>query len=268
VNIEKAVAFVTARGDPIQIGRMSSILWGQKQSSSATKRLYGMQNEDGGFSTEKGGFSTVCFTVNVLSWLDDLRIREGTLVDSAIRFLKVHQKADGGWDEVEALKTANPPLYMMPGEIRTRIWLTACCAHWLTRFGRIEPSGSKGSPASFLLKQRERTGLLKGYLRATWDSLVLFSYYPGSDSDEFKETLRAIESTYKPSELEASNLAWLLTCLRHSELPSSHQLVGQAINELARRQRADGSWSSEDGDKFAVNATVDALRVLRYYDRL
>jgi hypothetical protein len=217
---------------------------------------------------ERGGFSTVCFTVNVMSWLDDLRIREGTLVDGAIRFLKMHQKGDGGWDEVDAAKTTNPAPFMVPGEERTRTWLTACCAHWLTRFGCIEPPGSKGCPASFLLKHRERSGMLKGFLRATWDSLVLFSYYPGPDSSEFKETLKAIESTYKPSDLEGSNLAWLLTCLKHSELPSSHQLVGQVINELAKRQRADGSWSSEDGEKFAVNATVDVLRVLRYYDRV
>ncbi len=267
VNIEKAVAFVTARGDPIQIGRMSSILWGQKQSSTAIKRLYEMQNEDGGYSIEKGGISTVCSTLNVMSWLDDLRIKEGTLVDGAVRFLKMHQKSDSGWDEVEAVKTTNPPPFMTPGENRTRTWLTACCAHWLTRFGCVEPPGSKGCPASFLLKQRERSGLLKGYLRATWDALVLFSYNPGPDSTEFKETLEAIESAYTPSECEGSNLAWLLTCLKHSDLPSSHPLVGRVIQDLAAHQRAEGSWSSEDGEKFAVNATVDALRALRSYGK-
>jgi hypothetical protein len=267
VNVEKAVAFVTARGDPIQIGRMSSILWGQKQISTAIKRLNELQNEDGGYSMEKGGISTVSFTLNVMSWLDDLRIREGTLVDGAIHFLKMHQKNDSGWDEVEAVKMTNPPPFMTPGEARTRTWLTACCAHWLTRFGCIEPPGSKGCPASFLLKQREHSGLLKGYVRATWDALVLFRYYPGPDSAEFKETLKVIESAYRPSEYEASNLAWLLTCLKHSELPSTHPLVERALEELATRQRADGSWSSEDGERFTVGATVDALRVLKYFGR-
>lgn len=268
MNIEKAIAFVTARGDPIQIGRMSSVLWGQRQSSSAMKRLYGMQDEDGGYSMEKGGLSTVCTTVNVMSWLDDLRIRSGPLVDRAVEFLKQHQKNDGGWDEVEAIKKTNPPPFLVPGEIQTRVWLTACCAHWLMRFGCIEPPGSKGCPVDFLLKHRERSGLLKGYLRATWDSLVLFSYRPGSDSSEFGETLRAIDASFAPSEWEGSNLAWLLTCLKDAELPNDHPLVRRALEELAQKQRTDGSWSSEDGEKLAVSATVDALRVLKYYSRV
>ncbi len=268
MNIEKAVAFVTARGNPIEIARMSSILWNQKSSRSAVTRLSRMQNEDGGYSLEQGGISTVCTTVNVISWLDDLQLRSGPLVDMAFRFLLKHEHTDGGWDEVEGIIGTNPPPFLMPGEASTRTWLTACCAHWFVRFGRGQPLDAKGHPVDFLLQSREASGRLKGYLRATWDALVLLSQHPGPDSSEFKETLAAIERELAPENWEGSNLAWLLCCFRDAGLPGDNLLVKKALDELARKQRPDGSWSSEDGEKFAVSATIEALRVLKHYGRV
>jgi hypothetical protein len=265
MNIERAVAFVTARGNPIEIARMSSILWNQKSSRSALTRLQRMQNEDGGYTMEQSGLSTVCATVNVISWLDDLQLRSGPLVDMAFRFLLRHQHTDGGWDEVDEISRTNPPPFLVPGDTRTRTWLTACCAHWFVRFGRAQPPDSKGCPVEFLLGCREASGRLTGHLRATWDVLPLFSYYPGHDSSVFKETLTVIEREFAPDNLEGSNLAWLLCCFRDAGLPRDHSLVKKALDELARKQRPDGSWSSEDGEKSAVSATIEALRVLKHY---
>jgi hypothetical protein len=63
-------------------------------------------------------------------------------------------------------------------------------------------------------------------------------------------------------------LAWLLRCLLDAGLPAIHPLVSRALADLERQQRTDGSWEAEDGEAFAVSATVEALRALKGYGRI
>jgi hypothetical protein len=265
VNVEKAIAFVQANGDIIEQARLASVLWGKRPDKSVLQKIAGMQKPDGGFAYWIKDFSTICDPVFVLTWFDDFSIRSGTFVKRAIKFLLTHQKEDGGWDELEKVKETNPPPFLMPGEINTRVWITANCAHWFVRLGYAEPPEAKGCPVKFLLAHRESSGRLIGYLRATWDALVLFSYHPGPDSNVFKQTLNIIEKEFSPKKWEGSYLAWLGCCLRDAGLPANHSLVKQCLSELLKKQRLDGSWDSEDGEKYAANATVQALRVIKYY---
>lgn len=39
----------------------------------------------------------------------------------------------------------------------------------------------------------------------------------------------------------------------------------RCLDELVRKQRPDGSWDSEDGEAFATNASIEALRVIKHY---
>jgi hypothetical protein len=104
--------------------------------------------------------------------------------EAALRELAALQKPDGGWDEVEAVRALNPPQWMMPGRIETRVWLTAFCAHVLIRFGYAEAPGTT-CPTDFLLAHSDETGRLAGYLRATWIALPMLTFYPGPDPDSF-----------------------------------------------------------------------------------
>jgi len=45
-------------------------------------------------------------------------------------------------------------------------------------------------------------------------------------------------------------------------------LVDRCLSELIRRQSPDGSWSSEDGEAYAVGATIQAVKVLKHYGLL
>lgn len=265
MNIEKAIAHVQTNGDIIERARLASILWGKRPHKSVLQKLAEMQNPDGGFAYWIKDFSIVCDTVYVLIWFDDLSIRRGNLVERAIDFLLRHQKGDGGWDEIERVKETNPPPFLIPGKITTRVWLTAYCAHWLVRFGYAEPPKAKGCPVKFLLANREPSGQLVGGCRATWDGLVLFSYHPGQDSEIFKQTLEVIEKEFKPEKWEGSYLAWLLCCLRDAGIPTKHRFVKRCLQELVKKQRPDGGWESEDGERYAANATIEALRVIKHY---
>jgi hypothetical protein len=265
IETDRTIAFIQTKGDIIEQARLGSIVWGKLPTNSVLKKLAEMQNPDGGFACWIKDFSSVCDTVYVLAWLDDLSLRSGPLVDGAFAFLLNHQMEDGGWDELERVRESNPPEFLLPGKAETRVWLTAYCAHWFVRFGRAEPPGAKGCPVDFLLAHREPSGRLQGYLRATWDALVLFSYHPGQDSEVFQDTLKAIEKAFRPKKWEGSYLAWLLGCLRDAGLSPNYPLVRLCLDELIKKQRSDGSWESEDGEKYAVNATIEALRVLKHY---
>lgn len=185
-------------------------------------------------------------------------------MDPACRFLLDRQQEDGGWDEVEAVRAFDPPEWMMPGRIETRVWLTAYCAHVLIRFGYAEAPSTR-CPTDFLLAHCDETGRLTGYLRATWIALPMLAFYPGPDSDSFHRAV--VEANYSP-DWEGSYLAWLLRCLQDAGLPADHPLVARCLADLISKQRTDGSWESEDGEEFAASATVEALRVLKGYGRI
>jgi len=269
MDTEKAIAYVQARGNAIERARLAAILWDEPPPEAVLRELAALQNPDGGFAywLQPGQVSTICDTAFVLQWFDDLKVYRGPTVDPACHFLLDHQLEDGGWDEVEAVRALNPPEWMVPGRIETRVWLTAYCAHVLLRFGYVEAEPAKEGSVDFLLAHRDESGRLAGYLRATWIALPTLAYHLGPDSEPFQKVLAVVEANYSPDWV-GSYLAWLLRCLQDADLPADHPLVARCLADLERKQRPDGSWKSEDGEEFAVSATVEALRALKGYGRI
>jgi len=262
--MEKAIAYVQAQGDAVERARLAAILWDESPPEAALQQLAALQKPDGGFSYWLPGVSNVCDTAFTLQWFDDLKVYRGPIVDPACRFLLDRQQEDGGWDEVEAIEALNPPEWMTPGRIATRVWLTAYCAHVLIRFSYAEAEGTR-CPTDFLLAHRDESGRLEGYLRATWIALPMLAFYPGRDSEPFRQALSVVEANYSP-DWKGSYLAWLLRCLQDAGLPAEHPLVARCLADLRRKQQPDGNWESENGEAFAVSATVEALRVLKGYE--
>ena len=266
MNVENAIAYVQARGNAIERARLGAILWNEPPPDAVLQDLAAHQKPDGGFGYWAREVSNICDTAFVLQWCDDLKLYRGPIPDPACRFLLDRQQKDGGWDEVEAIRALNLPEWMMPGRIETRVWLTAYCAHVLIRFGRAEKEGTR-CPTDFLLAHCDETGRLVGYLRATWIALSMLALYPGWDSEPFRKAVAVVEASYSP-DWEGSYLAWLLRCLQDAGLPVDHPLVARCLADLERNQQRDGSWESEDGERYAASATVEALRVLRGYGRI
>ena len=265
VNIRKAIDYVRDNGDEIQKKRLNCILLDSPAARHIQEELAKMQNPDGGFSYWVEGLSTVADTVYILSWLDDLQFRNGEIVDHAFEFLLSNQQLDGGWDEVQELDDTSKKSEIIPSDVDARVFLTAFSAHWFVRFGRVESMEKKGNPLEFLKICRSPSGLILEDLQATWDSLVLFSNQPGPGSDLFLETVEIIEKRFSPDTMKGSKLAYLLTCLRDAGLHAYHPLVNLCTDELIQKQREDGSWESEYGEKYSTDATIEALRVLKFY---
>jgi len=263
--MEKAIAYVQARGNIVERARLAAILWGEPPAEAALQELAAFQKTDGGFAYWVREVSNVCDTAYVLQWFDDLKVYRGPIVDPACRFLLDRQQEDGGWDEVEAVWAFNLPEWMLPGRIETRVWLTAFCAHMLIRFGYAEAPGTH-CPTDYLLAHCDETGRLAGYLRATWIALPMLAFYPGPDPASFDRAVAVVEASYS-SDWQGAYLTWLLRCLQDAGLPADHPLVARTLADLQRKQRPDGSWGPEEGEgeKHAVNATVAALRALKGY---
>jgi hypothetical protein len=268
LDLKRALAFVTTRGDIIERAGLASILIGERPPETAFWELATLQKPNGGFAYWVREVSNVCDTAYVLQWLDDLKAYRGPVVEPACRFLLERQRDDGGWDEVEEVLLHDSPEWMIPGRIETRVWLTAFCAHLLIRFGYAEAPGTR-CPSDFLLANADQAGRLAGYPRATWLALPMLAFYPGLDSEPFRRALAVTEASFS-RDWGAAYLAWLLRCLQDSGLSSSHRLVTRCLDELERRQRADGSWAPEEGqgEDQSVNATVAALRALKEYGRI
>lgn len=267
VNLHKASEFIESLDDRILRSRFESIMKNHSPKKSTVDTLEKTRKSDGGFAFWDEDISSLTTTVNVVGWFDDLGLQMEPIVDKTFDFLLQHQQEDGGWDEIREIKKLNPPPYMIPGEISTRTWLTASCAHWFIRFGRAEPPGSRGCPAEFLMRHIQPSGLIKGYLYASWDSLVMFHYHPGVESNVYKILLKAVKNRFEPEKHDAADLAWFLRCLRDANLDSKDTLVVRTLDILESLQQDNGSWNSAEGTEYTGMVTVDAIRVLRDFGR-
>ena len=119
----------------------------------------------------------------------------------------------------------------------------------------------------FLLRHRDETGKFYGYLHTTWIASSVF----GMAGDQYAEVARKGLQTLmdRPfSEWADSQIAWALDCLSSAGLPKDHPFVEKCLAELLQRRGPDGRWSSEDGEAYAVGATIQVLKVLKHYGLL
>jgi len=266
MDLEKAIKFIQSKGNEIENARLDAILWDKPVQKEILRKLSVFQKSDGGFCYWLKEISNICDTIYILFWFDDLKLYRGSIVDPACRFLLDRQQKDGGWDEVNEVQKFNPPEWMIPGRIETRVWLTAYCAHVLTRFGYAETEGTY-CPTDFLMANCDENGRLTGYLRATWIALPMLAFYAGPEPESFQKAISVVESNYSP-DMEGSYLTWLLRCLKDAGLSSEHPLVDRCLTDLKKKQRKDGSWQPEtgEGEKHSVNATIGALRAFKRYN--
>ena len=270
VDLAKSIEFVRKHGDIIENARLDQVLQRVEPSRTAVEALRAMQNADGGFAywLSDPSVSTVCDTVYVLGWLGDLSLRSSPVAERAVAFVLAQQKSDGGWDEVSAVWDLDPPEFLRPGEQNTRVWLTAYCAHRLMLFGYADTPECRACPIRFLLNHRDDSGRLRGYLRATWDALPVFGAFPELSAGAADQALKVIGGEFSPEGWASSYLARLVRCLRDAGLAKDHTLVHRSLDQLMQTQRPDGSWDSEDGDRYAPSATVEVLRLLRDFGEI
>src|SRR3954454_7432581 len=132
VDIDAAIGYVVAHGDPVERARLSYLRTGQRPDPAIIDRIVSGQTESGGWPASTDGdvpsVDATCFRLNEL---DDLGGLHGEAVDRALGWLASVQRPDGTWQENESL-AAEAPAWAMPGDPEGTLCLTALAAFWST----------------------------------------------------------------------------------------------------------------------------------------
>lgn len=264
MDAKKGIQFVLDHGDAMQEARLKCILGESLTPWDLVGPFLELQNQDGGFPVclHAGNLSTVEDTLDALWWLDELLLLKSVVGQSACAYLTEKQTRAGFWDADVSLATSHPE-WIIPGEISTQMYLTSYAAYWLNLVVGKNESGLEGA-SRFLLAHQEKSGKFTGPLHATWLSasdlyMKGFTYQASADKAVFYLASLPIK------QWEDSQLAWAISSLGNAGLSSDMPFIKNGLIELARRQDPDGSWCSEDGPAYSVDATIEVIKTLKFH---
>lgn len=256
-EVEKAVLFIRAKGNSLEQSRLKILLQEPMDMKEALRPITETQGSDGGwkpFWAESSALDSTCFRLAQLEQMDVLGSEE--TVKHALRFITSRQKDNGSWEEDDTLADFAPP-WCMPGDLSAQLYLTANCAYWVALF--YESPDRVHSAGHFLASHVGSEGKMPSFLHTHWLSAgVLFS--AGNEPDA-ERTLSYLGS--RLDDLDASNLAWMISSLRGMGISDQHPLIEQSMVQLLTKQEPDGRFPSDDGSDQDVHVTLEAIRALQ-----
>jgi hypothetical protein len=265
VNIIKSMSFIGEKGSNLEKARINCILNGTNPKQDIILGFIQLQNEDGGFPFRmvKGNLSTVNETTVALWWMEELDLLSSPNAKQAFAYLLATQQEDGGWDENQQLAQYDLPPWIQVGDLKTRLYLSAYTTYWLA-VGGYQTLPAFRKAIHFLLRHQDQSGRIYGYLHNTWIATGVFLMAGDRYAKVASLGIQALADS-PLTKWDASQIAWALDCLSRGGLPKNHPFIEECLDELFHRQKADGSWASEDGDAFAVGATIQVLKVFKRY---
>jgi len=266
LDIQKAISFVEENGTELETYRLSYLLGEKGDDGVPLGFLKGLQNDDGGFpyKGEKGKPSSVNHTISNLSIMIELGLTGSEVCRNAVDYLMSIQGEDGGWDESHAISRYDPPFWDLPGNLKTKMWLTASVLSHLIQLGYRESEAVRRG-REFLLRNRDEEGKFFGFLHSTWISVGVFGQLEGADSEIVKSALEVIERNLDRLEDGAGDLIWCLECFYVGGVSKGNTIARRCVDRVIGLQRRDGAWTSGDGEEHSVSTTIGALRILKMY---
>jgi squalene cyclase len=237
---------------------------GVKPEAEVVEAFIALQNHDGGFPCGMvgGNPSVVHKTLNAIWWLDELGMLESPPANKAFDYLFEVQREDGGWDEDPAVAPYGLPPWIIPGDLRTRVYLSSFAAHWLAvRDYRTHRAFQ--AVLAFLLQHRDETGKFYGFAHSTWMATSVFMLADPEYAPVAEQGLRVLMD--RPLvEWPVEHICWALNYLGRAGLSKGHPLVERGLAELLQRRRPDGNWADPEDESGAVT-TTQVLKVLKHY---
>ena len=267
VDIDAAIGYVVAHGDPVERARLTYLRTGQRPSAEIIARIAVGQTAEGGWPASGDGtipsVDATCFRLNEL---DDLGGLHGAAIDRALAWLAGVQRPDGSWQEDEVL-AAEAPAWAMPGDPEATLYLTCLAGFWLTVAAFEEhPYGQE--PAAYGPQLAAAAGYVLGQLRpdGTWPSFLAAGWHAAgllSGQQCFYESARIqLVLGDRLPDMAPADIASMVATLRRMDL-GEDWLLQSARKRLAGAQRNDGGWDSAEGPVFDVNTTLTVLRAFR-----
>lgn len=267
MDIQKAISFIEEKGTELEKYRLNYLLAKETDDEVPLGYLRKLQNVDGGFpyNDEKGKLSSVNNTSVNLGLMVELGLVESDVCRKTLDYLVSVQGEDGSWDENRAISQYEPPFWNMPGNLKTKMWLTASILDCLIQLGYRESEAvRKGT--RFLLENRDEQGKFFGFLHSTWVSVGVFGQLEGAGSEIVKKALEVIERNLDRVEDGAGDFIWCLECFYAAGISKDTPTVRRCIDRVIDLQRQNGAWTSGDGEKYSVSTTINALRILKMYN--
>jgi len=261
-DLEAARRYVVENGSAVERARLAWITRGEAPVPDVLAEAEAGQTGSGGWPAAwSHGRASVDATCLRLVQLDDLGAIRGTAGRRALSWLRARQRRDGTWRETAI---GGPPPWLNAGPSST-LHLTANTGFCLAIANEPDRYGPRllGQPIG-----RGAAGRAANAVAALWDpqdfflvsawlavALLHWARLP-AEADRFRRVIA------RRKRLSAADAAWLGAALRRVGLPPSDPLVAAAGRRLAKVQRADGSWPSDDGEAFDVHVTLTAFRAL------
>lgn len=273
IDVDRAVEYVRSHGDEFDQVVLDDLLTEQNSLTwQILQRFFAEQRVDGGWAPFWApGYSSLDATCYRLSQAEALGAM-GAEVVPALDFIAERQQADGSFEEDLAKPDLAPP-WARPGDLASRLYLTANCGFWMAHalayfFTGYEEAASRAS--DYLLRYLAPDGSLSSFLQAHWLAATLWIRLAPSGTLILPDPAhRALDYLARRmnAEVPSSTLAWMLTTIAPLHTRVEHPLVECATKLLASQQRDDGSWASEDGPAYDAYITREALRALIMWRR-
>jgi hypothetical protein len=267
VDIDAAIGYVVAHGDPVERARLSYLRTGQRPDDEIIERIVSTQTDSGGWpASTEGDIPSVDATCFRLNELDDLGGLHGEAVDRALAWLAAMQRPDGTWQEDESLAEEAPD-WAMPGDPEATLYQTSLAGFWLT-VAEIEMhphldvparyARTLGTAATWVVNQLRPDGTWPSFLAAGWHAAGLLY-----GQQYFYESARVqLVLGDRLSDMTPADIASMAAALRRVNL-GDDWLLQSARKRLAETQRTDGGWDSAEGPIFDVHTTLTVLRACR-----
>lgn len=266
VDVDAAIGYVVAHGDPVERARLSFLRTGANPPPDALERITEGQMADGGWPASGDGWvPSVDATCYRLGELDDLGGLRGPAVDRALNWLAGVQRDDGTWQEDQSL-AAEAPAWAMPGDPEATLYLTSVAGFWLAvAEAEAHPhhevtavhDAVMNKAAQYVLAQLRPDGTWPSFLAVGWHAAVLLH-----EQEFYYESARMqLALGDRVADMSPADVASMAAALRRARL-GDDWLLQSARKRLAETQRTDGGWDSAEGPLFDVNTTLIALRAV------
>jgi len=258
-RVEPAIAFVRARGSASDLAALKLFL-GEPLSDGELAAITDAQNPDGGFRVPQLAteLSVVGRTAEMLIYLTALGGADFGSAQAAADFLVERQRADGTWDEPEALRAASPPPHFRPGSKDVVGWETAACVVALTGIGL--PLDFR-APLEWIRSNRIGNAGARLFRLEALLAYAAFCRHEGRDA-EAAQRLRGEVEGLPESALAVFELNWALLGARAAGLGNAEALLSEFGAALASKQQPDGGFGS--GTESNPYETVLALCSLEH----
>jgi hypothetical protein len=259
VNLTRAIAYIREHGTPLELARLHAALGETAAVEEASQQVAALQNPDGGwpYRQQEGQPSSLAATHHALTWLAELRLRGSDPAQRGLDFLLATQQPDGSWRESEQIAALNPPQWMSPDSPLANAYLTADSAYHLA-VGRNHELEAVTQGCNYLYQLE----LEEQYPQTIWIMGALFTIAEGENSEVAQAAREYLEAKLD-THWDASALAWLLNTYLNAGIAPSTPLLEKARTLLEPLQRPNGSFTSDDGDPFTLDVTIQAVRALQ-----